>query len=180
MMVAMSIGAFVVAGIVASYTFLGRNLIRYSNQQQLAAQSQRTLQMFAQDVHTAVDVTSFSASQFTLSLPYVHADSSVTYYAVIYTYDPTAATLVRTVSGTPPPNLTTSALILMSGIVPSGTSFFKYLDRFDQTATNTLSIKKISISAFTLSWGTASAGTQTTYATATARSVLRNKHLVIY
>jgi hypothetical protein len=179
-MVALSIGAFVIAGILSSYTFLARNLIRYSNQQQLEAQSRRTLQMFAQDVHAASDVTSFSANQFTLSLPYVHSDNSVTYYSVTYTYDSTAATLVRTVSGTAPPNVTTSAITLLSGISASATNFFKYLDRFDGTASNTLGIKKISIPTFTLVSGRAASGTQTTYTTASARLILRSKHLVTY
>lgn len=180
----MSIGAFVIAGILSTYTFLGRNLFRYSTQQQFAAQSQRTLQMFAQDMHAASDVTSFSASQFTLSLPYVHSDNSVTYYSVTYTYaynsNAQIWTLVRTVSGTPPPNVTTSAITLLSGISPSGTDFFKYLDRYDGTASNTLGIKKISIPTFILISGTAASGTQTTYTTASACIVLRSKHLVTY
>jgi len=177
----MSIGAFVIAGILSAYTFLGRNLFRNSTQQQFAAQSQRTLQMFAQDMHAASDVTSFSASQFTLSLPYVHSDNSVTYYSVTYTYNATApATLVRTVSGTPPPNVTTSAITLLSGISPSGTNFFKYLDRYDGISSNTLGIKKISIPTFTLISGKAASGTQTTYTTASACIVLRGKHLVTY
>ena len=119
--------------------------------------------------------------QFTLSLPYVHSDNSVTYYSVTYTYNATApATLVRTVSGTPPPNVTTSAITLLSGISPSGTNFFKYLDRYDGIASNTLGIKKISIPTFTLISGKAASGTQTTYTTASACIVLRGKHLVTY
>ena len=39
LMVAMSIAMVVIAALLSSYTFLGRNLVRYSNQQQLEAQS---------------------------------------------------------------------------------------------------------------------------------------------
>jgi hypothetical protein len=179
MMVALSIGAFVIAGVLSSYTFLGRNLIRYSNQQQLAAQIQRTLQIFAQDVHATTDVTSFSNTQLVLSLPYVHSDGSVTYYTVTHTYDSTAKTLTRTVAGTPPPDVTASALTLLTGVSVSGGSFFSCFDRCDVTATNTFGIKKIEIASFTLTAGTASAGTQTTYTAASARLILRNKHLIL-
>lgn len=193
MMVALSIGAFVIAGILSSYTFLGRNLFRYSNQQQLAAQVQRTLQIFAQDVHSATSVTSFSGTQVVLTLPYVHSDYSVTTYTVTYGYVKNADgdndglwKLKRYITGTPPPSLTTSTLTLLSGISLSGTNFFNYYDQNNVAATNTLGIKKISIPVFTITSvtigksGKASANTQTSYTAASARLILRNKHLVTY
>lgn len=179
MMVAMSIGAFVIAGVVSSYVFLGRNLIRFSNQQQLAAQIQRTLPIFAQDVHAATGVTSFSGTQLVLSLP-----NSCT---VTYVFSSTAAppylpwTLVRTVTGTPPSGIASApSLTLLSGVSVAGNSLFSYYDQFDVAATNTLGIKKIEINPFTLTIGTASAGTQVTSTAASARLILRGKHLVTY
>jgi Tfp pilus assembly protein PilW len=50
LLIAMSIATTLVAGILASYTYLARNLIRYSFEQQLEAESRRALQMITQDV----------------------------------------------------------------------------------------------------------------------------------
>lgn len=177
MMVALALGAFVIAGVLSSYTFLGRNLIRYSNQQQLAAKLQRTMQIFMQDVHSATAVSSFSGSQLVLTMPYVHSDYSVTTYTVTYAYS--SGALTRAVTGTPPPNLTTATLTLLSGITLSGSNFFNCYDRYDVAATNTLGIKKVEIASFTLSTGTAAAGTLTTYPAASARLILRSKYLVL-
>ena len=183
MMVALAIGAFVIAGVLSSYTFLGRNLVRNSNHQQLAAQTQRTLQILAQDVHSATAVSSFSGSQLVLTLPYVHSDNSVTTYTVTYSYayDSSAGywKLTRAVSGTPPPGQTTSTLTLLTGITLGGSNFFNCYDRFDVAATNVLGIEKIEVGSLTLASGTGSAGTYSTYTSASARLVLRSKHLVL-
>jgi hypothetical protein len=176
---AVGIAFFVIAGVVSAYVYMGRNLIRYSNQQDSETQIRRAMQMLASDVHAATDVTSFSASQFTLSLPYVHSDNSVTYYSVSYTYDATAKTLTRTVSGTPPPEVTSSPLTLLSSVSPSGSSLFEYRDRLDQTATTTFGVKKIIIASFALTTGSASADTQLIRTGASPRLVLRSKHLVL-
>jgi hypothetical protein len=178
-MVAVGISFFVIAGMISAYVYMGRNLIRYSNQQDSETQIRRTLQMLASDVHSAADVTSFSATQFTLSLPYVHSDNSVTYYTVTYTYDSTAKTLTRTVAGTPPPNVTRSSLTLLSSVSPSGASLFEYRDGQDYPATNTLGIKKITLASFTITTGSVSANTQLIRTGASPRFVLRSKHLVL-
>jgi type II secretory pathway component PulJ len=187
MMVALSIGAFVIAGILSSYTFLGRNLFRYSNQQQLAAQTQRTLQIFAQDVHAATNVGSISGTvlQLQYSPSTIQLPSSTN--VVTYTYNASAGTLVRTVTGTLPSGLAiASSLNLLSGISPSVSNFFNYYDQNNVAATNTLGVKKISIPTFTITSvtigksGKASANTQTSYTAASARLILRSKHLVTY
>jgi len=185
-MVALALGAFVIAGVLSSYTFLGRNLIRYSNQQMLTAQLQRTMQIFIQDVHSATAVSSFSGSQLVLTLPYVHSDYSVTTYTVTYSYVKNADgdtdnlwKLKRYVTGTPPPSLTTATLTLLSGITLSGSNFFNCYDSNDVAATNTLGIKKVEIASFTLSTGTGASGTLTTYPAASARLILRSKYLVL-
>jgi Tfp pilus assembly protein PilE len=178
LMVAVGIAFFIIAGVTSAYVYMGRNLIRYSNQQDTEAQIRRTMQMLAADVHAATDVTSFSSTQFTLSMPYVHSDYSVTSYSVTYTYSSTAKTITRTVSGTPPPNVTSSALTLLSNVTPSG-SCFEYRDRLDQTATTTLGVKKITLAAFSITTGSALANTQLIRTGASARFVLRSKHLVL-
>ena len=187
MMVALSIGAFVIAGILSSYTFLGRNLFRYSNQQQLAAQTQRTLQIFTQDVHAATNVGSISGTVLQLQYSPSTIQSPSSSNVVTYTYSASAGTLVRTVTGTLPSGLATaSSLNLLSGISPSVSNFFNYYDKNNVAATNTLGVKKISIPTFTITSvtvgksGNASANTKSSYTAASARLILRSKHLVAY
>jgi type II secretory pathway component PulJ len=192
-MVAMSIAMVVIAALLSSYTFLGRNLVRYSNQQQLEAQSRRALQLLGQDVRMAQDVscagtlpynpndagwrTMPTANQVTLYLSVPNGTNPPYNYTVRYTYDANARTLTRTISGTPPPNITSNPLTLLTGV---SNFSFNYSDRQHLLATNTLGIKQIEISNFTVSAGTAITGTQSSYTGASARLVLRSKHLVNY
>jgi hypothetical protein len=207
-MVELLIGLFLAmlltAAMLLSYTFLVRSLIRSSNQQQLEAQSRRALQVLTKDVHMAdkiasaydpaMDITQDSTWQtmpaagqvtFRLSVP---NDSGGTYiYAVNYVYDTNAGALTRTVSsgissGTPPSDLNANPLILLTGLPKADPlwSGFSYFDQQNLPATNTLGIKRIEVSNFTVSAGTAITGTQSSYTGASARLVLRSKHLVNY
>ena len=53
LLVATSIAMVLIAGMLSSYLFLGRNLVRDTNRQQLEAQSRNMLQTFARDVGVA-------------------------------------------------------------------------------------------------------------------------------
>lgn len=178
LLIGLFLAMLLTAAMLLSYTFLVRSLIRSSNQQQLEAQSRRALQTFAQDVRMATNVPSFSlsqdSSQITLRLPNGGGTVDVTYS---YAYDATAGsgTLTRTVSG--------STLTLLTGIarLPSSQNFFNCLDKQGLSVTTyPLGIKQIEVNSFTLTCGTAIAGTQSSYTGASARLVLRSKHLVNY
>ncbi|HUL53761.1 MAG TPA: prepilin-type N-terminal cleavage/methylation domain-containing protein [Opitutaceae bacterium] len=205
LMIAMSITMVIIAAILSSYTFLGRNLIRDSNQQQLEAQSRRMLQALAADAHTADRVAysydpanDINQESIWLAMPTsgrltfrssIPNGSGGTYiYAVTYVYDSNAGTLTRTVSsgvssGTPPSGFNATPLVLLTGLPKAGGSDplwtgFGYLDQQCLSAANTLSIKAVEVSTFTIAAGSAAAGTQSRFTTASARLVLRNKHLV--
>jgi type II secretory pathway pseudopilin PulG len=205
LMVAMSLAMMVIAAILSSYTFLGRNLVRYANQQQLEVQSRRALQMFTSDVHmanrvayaydTTKDITQDStwqtlptSSQVTFRLSTPDASGGTFVYAVTYAYSTAAGTLTRSVSsgvgsGSPPASFNATSLTLLSGLPKSGDpggvwAGFKYLDSQGWTVTGSnypFRIKQISMGAFTLTNGTGSAGTQSRLVGASARVVLRNK-----
>ena len=155
LMVAMSIGMVVIAAVLSSYTFLGRNLIRYANQQALEVQSRRTLQTLASDAHaadrvalaydTTKDITQDSAwqtlptaTQFTFRTSTANGSGGTYYYAVTYAYDTTAGTLTRSVSsgvgsGTAPPGFNANAQTLLTGLPKTGDpgglwAGFKYFD----------------------------------------------------
>ena len=204
-MVAMSIAMVVLAAILSSYTFLGRNLVRYSNQQQLEAQSRRMLQIWAKDARMADkityaydptnDITQDStwqtmptALQAALRMSVPNGSGGTYVYAVTYVYDTNAGVLWRNVSsgvssGTPPSGFDASPLILLTGLPKTGDAGplwagLRYFDQQNLTAANTLSIKTIETASFTISAGTATAGTRSLFNSASARLVLRNKQLV--
>jgi hypothetical protein len=183
-MVAMSIAMIVIAGILSSYTYIGRNLVRNSNQQGLEIQSRRALQWLGRDIQCAVDVTTYSSSQLTLLVPKQDAagnvltdgSGQVMTKAVTYTYDSAMGTLSRV-----DPDFEAGApfTLLRNLSLPAGTGFFTYLDQQDLAAENRLSIKKIEV-AFSSAQGAAQTGTRSTYTAASARFILRNKHLVVF
>ena len=197
LLVATSIATVLIAGMLSSYLFLGRNLVRDTNRQQLETQSRNMLQTFARDVGVAVQVARAYDSATDITQPSswqtmptsgqvafrmsVRNDSNNQYqYAVTYTYDPNADIVTRVVSsglnsGTPPSNFNANNLILLT----HASSFsFNYLDRAANTASNQLGIKQIEVASFTLTNGTAATGTQSTFTGASGRLVLRNQHLV--
>ena len=178
LLIGLVLAMFLTLAMLLSYTFLVRSLIRSSNQQQLEAQSRRALQMLSQDVHAATDVPSFSlsqdSSQIILRLPNGGSTVDVTYS---YSYDTAAGsgTLTRTVSGAP--------LTLLTGIsrLSSSQTFFNYFDKQGLLVTNyPLGIKQIEVIGFTATCGNPRIGTQSSYTGASARLVLRSKHLVNY
>ncbi len=207
LMVAMSIAMMIIAAMLSSYTFLGRNLVRFANQQQLEVQSRRTLQTFASDVHmaervanaydTTKDITQDSSwqtiptsSQVTFRLSTANGSGGTFVYAVTYVYDTSAGTLTRSISsgvgsGTPPSGFNASTLTMLTGLPKTGDPGglwvgFKYLDAQGWTISGSnypVRIKQISLGSFTLTNGTDSAGTLSRLDGASARIILRNRHL---
>ena len=179
LLIGLFLATILTLAMLLSYTFLVRSLIRSSNQQQLEAQSRRALQMLGQDVRAATSVPSFSLSQdnsqIILRLPNGGSTVDVT-YSYVYDTNASSGTLTRTVgSGSP--------LTLLTGIarLPSSQSFFNCLDKQGLSVTTyPLGIKQIEVNGFTLTRGTATIGTQSSYTGASARLALRSKHLVTY
>lgn len=166
LLIGLVLAMLLIAAMLLSYTFLVRSLIRSSNQQQLEAQSRRVFQMLGKDVHSATDVSAYSASSVALVMP----DLST----VTYTYNALAGTLTRTDP--------TGSLTLITGV----TNFsFSFLDAQGVTLpspppSSPFCIKQIEVNALTAASGTATIGTQSIFTGASARWVLRSKHLVNY
>ncbi|MBI5770495.1 MAG: prepilin-type N-terminal cleavage/methylation domain-containing protein [Verrucomicrobia bacterium] len=108
LMVALSLGAIVIAGIFAAYLFLGRNLTRMVNIQQQEVKSRRALKMFTQDLSSAIQLTTSTDSQIVVTTPV-----GVTLTGAATTSGNTTVTCSSTSA------LTTGASISGSGI-PSG------------------------------------------------------------
>src|SRR5688572_20401816 len=78
-LVASSISAVVFAGILAAYLFVGRNLTRLVNVQHQEVESRRTLRQVTQDVSAAIQLTTATSSQLSLTKPTSSGTTAVSY-----------------------------------------------------------------------------------------------------
>lgn len=176
LLVGATLSAAVMAAVLSSYIYMGRQLLRLANQQILESEGRRTLAYFTRDVRmaTGIDTSGTApkvlpdASKLTLNLP---ATSSGAANYVTYSYNGTNGTLTRTpASGTAQillRNITTGGLTIRYYDISSNayTSYTDYLS----------GIKQISLE-FSTQLGTASNGTQTkVYSLASNRMILRNR-----
>lgn len=56
-LISMSLASIILAGVFSSFLFIGRSGIRMQNYNEMEAQSRRALEMFAEDVRQASDIT---------------------------------------------------------------------------------------------------------------------------
>lgn len=159
LMVASGLSAIVFAGILSAYTFLGKNLTRLANAQEVESKSRSVLQSFARDVAAASSITTASGGNMTLSV--VSSVGSTT--TVSYSYDSAAGTLTRTGAS--------SSKVLLSGISQCA---FNYYNKTNVATTTPLSVKEIEV-AVTASQGTSATGTLVSFTTISPRLLLRNK-----
>ena len=148
------ISAFVFAGVLSAYSFMGRSLIRLGNAQQIEAGSHEALFYFTKDVSAAKSITTATTSDLLMTVP------SGT---VEYVYNSGTGTLTRSVnSGT--------ATTLVKGI----TSFsFEYYDA-SQAATTTAAVVKMADFKLTSGNGVGTSGSLSDYAVASPRVLMRN------
>ena len=85
LLIGAALSAAILAAVLSSYLFLGRQLTRLANQQTLETEARRTLGFFTQDVHRATGVTVSTATApafyITFTVPRTTAGvTQVTYY----------------------------------------------------------------------------------------------------
>jgi prepilin-type N-terminal cleavage/methylation domain-containing protein len=158
-MVALSMAAIIFAAVMTAYLFLGRSLTRLVNLQRQEVQSRRTLRQFTQDLSAAIQLTTATSSQVTLTKPIASGTTTVT-----YTYASGAGTLTRTDSA--------GTQTLISGLTSFNVSYFD--SGGTAISSSPQSVKSAEL-AFASQYGTAINGTLTAYATVSPRVVLRNK-----
>src|ERR1019366_393693 len=97
-MIVTVISAFVFAGVLSAYIFLGRALTRQGNAEQLESRGRLALYDFTQDMSGSSAVTSASSSQITVSTWIQQASGTPVLATAQYTYSSVNAqlTLVRT------------------------------------------------------------------------------------
>lgn len=170
LLIGATLSAAIMAAVLSSYIYMGRQLARLANQQTLETEGRRTLSNFRRDVRMASGVSGTpSATSVTLSLP-----TSTGSTTVAYSYDSSAGTLTRTpASGT--------AQILLRNITTSGLTI-RYYDTSNNEYTAYTDylpgIKQVALE-FSTQLGTASNGTQTkVYSLASNRLIIRNRTLL--
>lgn len=163
-MVAAFISAFVLTGVLTAALFIGRSAMNIRNYTDMETQGRKMLEYFAEDTRQASAVTwSVGGNAVTL----VVNSTNVT-----YTYNPTALTLVRSVTGSPSVTISNVNTFQFLAYTINGTQVTNFSTAAAcTTAAN--STKQIQISlAASRSRQTL---TNTTSTVLSARFILRNK-----
>jgi prepilin-type N-terminal cleavage/methylation domain-containing protein len=176
LLVAMSLMATLMAGVLAAYLFLGRNLTRLVNLQQQERKTRHALRVFSQDVGMASNLTTASstlsgstttAAQFVLVPP--------TGSAVTYAYSSATGKLTRAEGAG-------QAQEILTDVTSFSINYFTVSQTLSGTAfsttlaapSNPLGVKAVEF-RFTTSVGSSAAGTQATYSAMSPRVLLRNR-----
>lgn len=172
LLIGMSLTFIVMAGILAAYLFMGRNLTRMVNLQDQEVKNRRVLQLFTSDVSSAIQFTVATDSQVVISAP--TATSAVTY--VTYTYVAGASNTGKLTRTTPTDATgaavaTTTSLVLLTGLSAFDFNFFTETN----VATTNLASIKFAQCSYTAVIGSKATGTGSTYTTVSSRVLLRNK-----
>jgi Tfp pilus assembly protein PilW len=167
------ISAFVFAGVLSAYIFLGRGLARQINEQGLESRSRLALYWFTQDVSSASAIASqnpgsdMTGDQFTLTIP--SSSNSVTYHCD-WTGGAGLGKLERVSGGT--------TLVLLTNL---SSITFGYYDAtgavVTAVASNTstqMKIKQVYMT-YTTTAGVQSTGAQSNLTVVSPRVVMRNK-----
>jgi prepilin-type N-terminal cleavage/methylation domain-containing protein len=165
-LVATSVSAIVMAGLLSAYLFLGRNLKRLTYYHAQESDGRRTIQQFSQDVSSAILLTTASSTTIALTKPISTGNSTVT-----YTWNGTAGgNFTRTQDSGPAVTMLKYVTSLSmtfydgSGNTPSG------MQPYD--------VKNVELVFATVRPSPATvgaAGTITPYTSATSRILLRNR-----
>ena len=171
LLIGMSLAMVVMLAVLTSYIFLGRQLVKLTNEQTLETESRRALGYFSRDVQQASGISGTpSATSLTLVIP----TSNGSVGTVAYTYDSSAGTLTRTPS--------TGTAIVLARNITTNTLAFSYYDEQGNpytSYTNYLNgIKQLAIT-YTCQTGNVLTGTRTkSRQIASARLILRNRYLL--
>jgi prepilin-type N-terminal cleavage/methylation domain-containing protein len=166
LLVGVSISAIVIGGVLAAYTFLGRNLGRLVNLEHQQLQSRRALKYFTQDLSTASSITTATVSSIVMTKPLASSTATIT-----YVYD--SGTLTRYYL-IPPATVATPTIMLQNL-----TSFsFKYYNSSGTEVTSSPQSVKTAEFIYASAEGSNNGYTRTTFSSVSPRVVVRNKPLL--
>lgn len=158
-LVATSVSAFIVAGVLAAYLFVGRNLTRLVNLQHEEVESRHTVRQMTDDVSAAISLTTATSTQLVMTKKTSSGTDTVT-----YTYSSGAGTLTRTdASGT---------ATLLTDLTTFAITY--YNERGTAVTSSPQSVKALEFS-FTAAVGNTNSGTRAIYRSVSPRVLIRNK-----
>lgn len=169
-MVAATLSSFVLAGILSTFTMLGRTGYNAANYSMMEAEARRALETFSEEARLASNIIWNSANSVTLTVV-----TATTTYQVTYAYDTTSGSATYQcfyrVAGLA--NSTSPRRILVRSVSDFAFCRYKVVNGVDYTAINDLETKQIQITLRTVRTGITTVAT--TNAVLSARVVLRNK-----
>ncbi len=189
LIVSLTLAAVVMAAMLSSYLFLGRNLTRLSYQHILEQQSRTILTTVITDLRNTQSVT--NAANTTLTLQVFTGSGTTTPVAYAYTYDSVNNVYILTRNGIPLVKMITGtsvqvpvSMLLPPAGAPSAGNLFQYYNTTDGLLTmpvsSPMSVKQVEFS-FILQAGAAGVqdlqGTLTQYQIASGRIALLNRQL---
>jgi prepilin-type N-terminal cleavage/methylation domain-containing protein len=160
-MVATALLAVVLAGVLAAYLFVGRNLTRLVNLQQQEVEGRRALRNFTQDVSAAIQLTNATPTNLMLTMPSGAGTTSVTYS---YLAAASGGRLVRTQAA--------NSQTLLTGLTSFQITYFN--EAGDVVTSSPQSVKAVEL-VYSSASGSAASGTQARQTTVSPRVLLRNK-----
>ncbi len=147
LLIAMSLGAVITLGVISSITYLGRNLVRMSNETSLLNAANTASATLQRDIALASAVTALSNNAFTLTV----ATSTGGSESVTYTWDAAAGELTRSAPS--------HTYVVLRNIT---TCAFTFTDADSDPTTLPGVVRRIEFDA-TLSSGSATLGTGATH-----------------
>jgi Tfp pilus assembly protein PilW len=179
LMLATFISAFVFAGVLSAYIFLGRALARQGNEAEQESRSRTTLYYLTQEVSSATGITPDTNPPVTTSgltqMVINTLDGSGNPYTVTYTYipSPSGGTLTRT------PSTSGASMGLLIGVTSLMFTYYNsagtaITSALDPTVTNPNIIKQVGLSYTTVA-GSVLSGAQSHFNVVSPLIVMKNK-----
>jgi Tfp pilus assembly protein PilW len=186
LMLATVISAFVFAGVLSAYIFLGRALTRQGNEAEQESRSRTTLYYFTQEVSSATgiapdtnpSVTTSGLTQMVLNT----LDGNGVPYTVTYVYTPNTSggTLTRTPTPTPSTGIGPTSLLI--GVTSLTFTYYNsagtaLTTTSSPTVTNPNIVKQVSL-AYTTVAGSQLSGAQSHFNVVSPLILMKNKPLL--
>jgi Tfp pilus assembly protein PilW len=182
LMLATFISAFVFAGVLSAYIFLGRALARQGNEAEQESRSRTTLYYLTQEVSSATGITPDTNPPATSSgltqLVINTVDGSGNPYTVTYTYSPSSSggTLTRT------PSTTGAPMSLLIGVTSLMFTYYNSAGAAlalttNLTVANPNVVKEIGVTYTTVA-GSVLSGAQSHFNVVSPLIVMKNKPLL--
>ena len=157
-LIAIVIGSMVMSAVASTFVFIAKSCVSLNDYSELDAQARSTIETFSREVRAASDISGFSSSGMTITVPGAGGD-----YIVNYTYVPADRTFYRAYG-------TSDQKTLLTGIESFALKRYNLLQN---PAINDLETKLIQLDVKTVRSGREKF--QATNHVLSARSVMRNK-----